>query len=270
MAILDLQFGYVDTVAAGAYVHIPLWGEANRLTQQDSFMNRYQRPLVVRNLSIYTGAAQSGPFPLRLLKTNKYVDGLYLTDEVEAMQLSNHVSPYLGDSRNFRLKLWKPVRLVQNDTLYVQVGGAATVYGVYDFATLTGTFAFAALAKGLKSGKDYEMGDSQRTTTGSYAKYIPNLRGEDLAITQFSMRGDASYPYPLVSNFGRGQQPIPFWMVADPFPYARISFANLPGGGMVLQPGEGLAVEGTNKSAATPRTLTMAWEAYVLEEGEAA
>jgi len=266
-----IQHGATGNLLAGTVIgYIPRYPRLG-VAGQDDFSNPFSSPLLVRALSINSGAGQAGPFPVEIAVHRRIGGELkWHTDPIDSGQISNQISANLGDlvSTPYRYlwKLWKPYRLKRSETLRVHLGGNVNAASSLTFDTTSlGNFGYTLTGKGAKSGEEYKLGE-YRATANNAVFQAKNWYDEDILIKSLSVYCSDNATFPLVKiskdrdAWMRWERP--FWLFGEPFGGARMVFDYLPEGCFKLEPGEGLTVRARWQGGAT-RALLVAMEGYV-------
>lgn len=260
----EIQTAVGSTAAAGAVYVPPADPTFTRL--HDALKNKGDTPLHVRALTIDAGAPAVGPFPLRVKIARGRGDvDLGVQGALQKAYFPNCVSSRLGSlaaGYEYLWKLWKPYLLRAGQSLEVTVGGVPNQTTYVFSGNVSDTFFHGIAARGVKTGRVYRFGGTGAAVS-SYFKAHQNDFEEDLLITSISVVGTVTNPYPIIKiaspEWSWMPRERPFWLWSDPFLQSRFVFDFLPGGALVLEPGEGITIDGDVSGVLTVKA---ALEAY--------
>lgn len=257
------RYCYQASIADGDYCGLPADSQTV-YPGNDRMRNLSDRPWWVRKISLYAGDPATGRFELTLGRTRGGAQVKIFDKPLSRGGASAFRSYRLATvgGRNFHFKFLYPIIAENLAPILIQIGGTNNrAISTFGQAT-TGTYGHVWTARGLKTGKFYHLGETVTSTASYYTRDTPDF-GEALELLDLEIRADATGTFPLFAGLGRDlENPAPFWMFAEPYAWNRLDLSFLHEGGLRLDPGDGLYVEGVNQTGGTVSLLALAMEAY--------
>jgi hypothetical protein len=236
---------------------------------QDDLVNKSAGPMLVRALTTYFGSLRSGHgVKIGTKRSGEPVSYWHRPGvQVNDFMISNGQS--FGETRAAAgtgevFRLWKPYRFMRHETLVVRVGSSANGQA---FDASMGECAHGFAGRGARSGKPYVLG--YRVSSGDpYTWSHENVYDEDVLIDSLTLMGQGLFELAQVEptmgqKWSRGERD--WYLLGTSFPAGRHVFDYLPGGALVLEPGESIAAELSNADSQA-WTFRLMVEAYVLRE----